>query len=350
MGKKQKERSEKAKIITILITNSAEEIMKLSIIVPVYNAEKHLDKTITNILEQTFTDFELLLIDDGSKDCSGSICDNWSKKDSRIKVIHQENTGVGGARNAGLEVAQGEYIGFVDNDDLIHPQMYEILLAFADKENADIVMSEEKKVGENWDGKTSYLDILSINYVLLDNKTQLQRLFSSSQKEGPYMAIWNKVYRKQLIGNVRFPLIGSEDLVFNSRLFGYDDRFVLIDENTNLYYWVQRGDSQFHNPQSSYRSNILKSYFLSVTELSEDCPEYSFFAKEKAMKIVLSTRYNFRNTQFKNQVKKDIKNNIKPLLKTFVSDKRIAFKNKFGLLVFYYLPITYSIFRKTTGD
>jgi glycosyltransferase involved in cell wall biosynthesis len=320
--------------------------MKLSIIVPVYNAEKYLDRTIKNILEQTFTDFELLLIDDGSKDCSCSICDNWSKKDSRIKVIHQENTGVGGARNTGLDIAQGEYIGFVDNDDLIHPQMYEILLGVADKENADIVMSEERKVDEHWDRIASYIEELSISYELLDKRAQFERLFSNSQKDGPYMAIWNKIYRKKMIGNVRFPLTGSEDMVFNSRLFRTDEKFVLIDENINLYYWVQRVDSQSHNSQSGYKSNILKSYFSTVIELSEDCPEYSFFAKEKAMKIVLSTRYNFRNTQFKNQVKKDIKNNIKPLLKTFVSDKRIAFKNKFGLLVFYYLPITYSIFRK----
>lgn len=323
--------------------------MKLSIIVPVYNAEKYLDRTIKNILEQTFTDFELLLIDDGSKDCSGSICDNWSKKDSRIKVIHQENTGVGGARNTGLDIAQGEYIGFVDNDDLIHPQMYEILLGVADKENADIVMSEERKVDEHWDRIASYIEELSISYELLDKRAQFERLFSNSQKDGPYMAIWNKIYRKKMIGNVRFPLTGSEDMVFNSRLFRTDEKFVLIDENINLYYWVQRVDSQSHNSQSGYKSNILKSYFSTVIELSEDCPEYSFFAKEKAMKIVLSTRYNFRNTQFKNQVKKDIKNNIKPLLKTFVSDKRIAFVHKIGLLLFYYLPFTYALFRRING-
>ena len=173
--------------------------MKLSIIVPVYNAEKHLDKTITNILEQTFTDFELLLIDDGSKDRSGDICDNWSKKDSRVKVIHQENTGVGGARNAGLEVAQGEYIGFVDNDDLIHPQMYEILLGIAEKENADIVMSFAALVNENEEVRFDSLDLYSINYKKVDALYLYSSLYSSSITDGPYRSIWNKIYKNSII-------------------------------------------------------------------------------------------------------------------------------------------------------
>ena len=323
--------------------------MKLSIIVPVYNAEKHLDKTITNILEQTFTDFELLLIDDGSKDCSGDICDNWSKKDSRVKVIHQENTGVGGARNAGLEVAQGEYIGFVDNDDLIHPQMYEVLLGIAEKENADIVMSFAALVNENEEVRFDSLDLYSINYKKVDALYLYSSLYSSSITDGPYRSIWNKIYKNSIIGNVRFPLIGAEDAVFNNRIYGLTEVFVLLDSDVNLYFWIQRQTSQYHDLNSGYQVQMLNSQVQMACELEEAFPEYSYFAKEKAMKIVLSTRYNFRNTQFKNQVKKDIKNNIKPLLKTFVSDKRIAFKNKFGFLFFYYLPFTYSLFRTING-
>ena len=123
--------------------------MKLSIIIPVYNAEQYLNNTISNIIQQTFTDFELLLIDDGSTDSSGQLCDEWSQKDSRIKVIHQKNMGVSEARNSGLRVTQGEYIAFVDNDDLINPQMYEILISIAEKESADIVMSKECEAYED---------------------------------------------------------------------------------------------------------------------------------------------------------------------------------------------------------
>lgn len=101
--------------------------MKLSIIVPVYNVEPYLRRCVDSILAQTFTDYELILVDDGSPDGCPAICDEYAQKDSRIKVIHKENGGVSDARNTGLNLAQGEYIGFVDGDDYIHPQMYEIM-------------------------------------------------------------------------------------------------------------------------------------------------------------------------------------------------------------------------------
>ena len=95
----------------------------LSIIVPVYNVEKYIERCIKSILNQSFTNFELILVDDGSPDNCGKICDEYKKKDSRIKVIHKKNGGLSDARNAGLNIATGKYIGFVDSDDIIHPQM-----------------------------------------------------------------------------------------------------------------------------------------------------------------------------------------------------------------------------------
>ena len=95
---------------------------KLSIIVPVYNVEQYLDKCIKSILNQTFKDFELILVDDGSIDNSGEICDEYAKKDSRVKVIHKKNGGLAAARNTGLIIARGDYVGFVDSDDWIEPR------------------------------------------------------------------------------------------------------------------------------------------------------------------------------------------------------------------------------------
>ncbi|HAQ0795523.1 TPA: glycosyltransferase, partial [Enterococcus faecium] len=100
---------------------------RISIIVPVYNVEKYLKKCVDSILGQTFTDFELLLIDDGSTDNSGSICDELAKTDNRIKVIHKENGGLSDARNIGIEVAKGDFIGFIDSDDYIDEDMYAFL-------------------------------------------------------------------------------------------------------------------------------------------------------------------------------------------------------------------------------
>ena len=193
--------------------------MKLSIIIPVYNAEQYLENTINCILSQTFSDFELILIDDGSRDKSGLISNQWAAKDSRIVVIHQKNTGIGGARNSGLLYASGEYVGFVDNDDIIHQQMYEVMVGISERENADIVMSFEKKVPENYIAENECLDVNSVQITKCDCGSIYQNMFSNSDVDGPYMAVWNKVYRRSILEGVRFPVFGAEDVAFNSRAF-----------------------------------------------------------------------------------------------------------------------------------
>ena len=100
----------------------------LSIIVPVYKAEKHLDRCVESILSQTYGNIELVLVDDGSPDACPAMCDSWAKRDWRVRVIHKKNNGASSARNAGLDMASGEYIGFVDADDFVEPDMYETLM------------------------------------------------------------------------------------------------------------------------------------------------------------------------------------------------------------------------------
>ena len=112
---------------------------KISIIVPVYNSEKYLPETAQSILKQSFSDFELILVDDGSKDGSGKICDQLAAKDTRVKVIHKTNGGICSARNAGLKMAAGEYIAFCDNDDIYLPELLEDNYALAKKYDADVV-------------------------------------------------------------------------------------------------------------------------------------------------------------------------------------------------------------------
>ena len=119
---------------------------KISVIVPVYKAEKFLSACIESILNQTYHDFEVILVDDGSPDSSGQICEEYAKKDSRIKVIHQKNAGVAASRNVGLDIAVGEYITFVDSDDYIQFQMYEKMLKCALDNDCDFVMCDCMKV------------------------------------------------------------------------------------------------------------------------------------------------------------------------------------------------------------
>ena len=122
---------------------------RVSIIVPVYNVEKYLSQCVESILAQTFTDYEVILIDDGSLDNSGSICDFYADRDPRIKVLHQKNGGVCKARNAGLDIAKGEYIAFCDSDDYCTPVWLERLIHTAQSENAELVVSGFHAVDEN---------------------------------------------------------------------------------------------------------------------------------------------------------------------------------------------------------
>ncbi len=204
----------------------------LSLIIPVYKAEKHLDRCIDSILRQTFGDWELLLIDDGSPDRCPEICEDFAEKDSRIQVIHQKNAGVSAARNKGLDLARGEWIGFVDADDWIEPDMFEVLLA--QSENADVVMC---------DALTAYDD----GRREPDTITQLpESCFLGHGDFFPSLlpefagAVWRCIYRRSLIEahGVRFPvgLKFSEDRIFNLYAMGFSQKVCYLKKPFYLRY------------------------------------------------------------------------------------------------------------------
>ena len=182
---------------------------KISIIVPVYNVEKYLRKCVDSILNQTFKDFELILVDDGSIDTSGKICDEYNLKDNRIKVIHKENGGLSSARNAGLDIAQGEYIGFVDSDDWIELDMYEKLYKICKENDTDVGI-----VGINYGGASEKKKSKKIE--IYSNKLILDDLVYNKGKEITWPA-WNKLWLKKVIGESRF----KEGRIYEDGLFLY---------------------------------------------------------------------------------------------------------------------------------
>ena len=114
----------------------------ISVIIPVYNAEKYLNRCLDSVLNNTYKNLEVILVDDGSTDMSGRICDEYAKKDCRIRVLHKENGGTARARNTGLKIAKGDYIAFVDNDDFVHPCFYEYMLSSMESSSADVAICE----------------------------------------------------------------------------------------------------------------------------------------------------------------------------------------------------------------
>ena len=179
----------------------------ISIIVPVYNTEKYLDRCIQSILAQTYTDFELLLIDDGSTDSSGALCDKYAEQDSRIRVFHKENGGVSSARNTGLDNAEGEYIIFVDSDDYMKSQMCEILYNKLIQEQADIVICGTEETGGGfWKPERNE------NYTKVSFYECFGELLQTELLSPP----WNKIFvKKQIKQRFRNDISFGEDLIFN---------------------------------------------------------------------------------------------------------------------------------------
>ena len=205
---------------------------ELSIIVPVYKVEKYLPRCIDSILAQTFGDFELILIDDGSPDGCGRICDEYARKDKRIVVIHQKNMGVSAARNAGLDIARGRYIGFVDSDDWIEPRMYEVMMDAIRENGADMAVCGVRYADE--DGKFTRADRLSEG--VYSRAGLLEDVFAMPNKLGGICC--NKVFDASKIASVRFKvgMTIAEDALYLFDCFMRIDGAVKIgDALYNVY-------------------------------------------------------------------------------------------------------------------
>lgn len=214
--------------------------MKLSIIVPVYQVEAHIDECITSILDQTFRDFELILVDDGSLDRCPAICDAYAQKDSRIRVIHQKNQGLSAARNTGLQAARGDYIGFVDSDDFIEASMYEKLLDNLEREKADISVCGRYKV---W-GDKKIQEQKSNVYKVMDS-AQALALMNTNVLGYFDVAAWDKIYKRSCFKGIEFPE-GKlcEDWFVMYKLF-FNARRIVYD-SIPLYNYRQRTGSITH--------------------------------------------------------------------------------------------------------
>lgn len=222
---------------------------KVSVIVTVYNIEKYISRCIESIINQTYNKMEILLVDDGSKDSSGTICDLYAKKDKRIRVIHKVNGGISSARNAALNVASGDYILFVDGDDWVHTEILSTVVPLIDKYNADIVSFDycivdqtvnERKITCNIKGVFSSD---KINYYI-------SHLFKADSLEQP---LWNKLYKRELFQNISFPESQLyEDMYTNLQILENCGTFVKCDAIG--YYYNHEGTSI---TRSSFKKNNL---------------------------------------------------------------------------------------------
>lgn len=250
----------------------------ISVIVPVYKVEKYLSRCIDSILEQTFKDFELILVDDGSPDNCGAICDEYALKDRRICVIHQKNAGVSDARNAGINIAKGEWLAFVDSDDWIHKDYLKILFSGTLKDT-DVVFC---------DRLVTYNDTeVDADYSKASFKSVSLKEIQANRVARTYA--WGKLYRRTSVADLRYisGAVRAQDVYFNDFFFDRNMKFRITD--AKLYYYCMRPDSAIHNNQAR---GILNSIWLILENLERiDDSEKRKRVIQRCYKHVLSMRY-----------------------------------------------------------
>lgn len=250
---------------------------KVSIIVPIYNVEKYIDRCMQTLINQTLQDIEIIMVDDGSPDNCPKLCDEYAQKDNRIKVIHKKNGGLSDARNAGLNIATGEYIAFIDSDDYTSTEAYETLYNKAKETNADIVFAGFKY--QNADGSIDKCFLLDHTF---DNHDAIIEFLSSMiydkkpRKDTVWMSVWNGIYKRELLekNRIRFKSERdylSEDIVFHTELIPLCKKIVCIPETFYNYCYngisltrkfnTKKIDSNFHLYEAL--TNTANKYGLS---------------------------------------------------------------------------------------
>lgn len=238
----------------------------ISVIVPVYKVEKYLDRCVKSIVNQTYRNLEIILVDDGSPDCCPAICDAWAEKDSRVKVIHKENGGLSEARNAGIEVSCGELIGFVDSDDWISIDMYQCLYETMKEDNSDVVACGVEMA---WEDGTPSRMLTKIGNCVLSKEEAMRAIIEESWLKQP---VWYKLYKMELVRDISFP-VGKyhEDVFWSYQVIGRANQVSVIDR-TGYYYW-QRSGSIMGEKYSIRRLDAIEAKVQRHAYISERFPE-----------------------------------------------------------------------------
>lgn len=296
----------------------AESFSLISVIIPVYNVEKYLSKCLDSVIRQTYKNLEIIVIDDGSTDSSAELCDKYSKTDSRIKVIHQKNGGLSFARNIGLSIAKGDYIGFVDADDWIHPDMYRHLIGIIEKYQADISTVEPIKVTNDVALEERYPEIKIVTFT----QQEYAKMYFKIGTQKILYYVWNRLYKRELFEknhfNKKFSI--GEDVVASYK--AWSKAHTIVVSNQPMYYYRQ---------QSGMTSSFNTDFFLltdvwdTIVELTNRrTPEYHEYA------VINRNRINFTllmelalSGEYKNKL---YKKEIGLLLKNLKACRKSLFK------------------------
>ncbi|MFB4168894.1 glycosyltransferase [Virgibacillus sp. JSM 102003] len=304
----------------------------ISIIVPVYNSSQYISKCIDSILAQTFQNFELILVNDGSTDQSGQICDQYAEKDSRIVVIHKKNGGVSSARNAGINTAMGEYISFVDGDDWVYKDLYLKLYELCTATNSDIsICSIYREVNG---------DVIHVKKEELikemDNTEAMKQLFT-----GKYFrfAVWAKLYKKSCFENIRYPEDRRlDDLPTTYKVFSNANKVVYTSYSGYIY--LLRENSIITSSYNEKKLDVFLGWDEIIAFMNENYPQLSEEYISCFVYYSMDHVYSILN-QVKDPVEKEkyivyIQRYIRKYYKEIIKNTRLSLKYKYLTILINY--------------
>lgn len=313
----------------------------VSVIVPVYNVEAYLAKCVQSLLDQTFSDLEILLVDDGSTDKSLAICDEYAAKDARIRVIHKENGGLSSARNAGIEAARGRYIGFVDSDDYVEPEMYERLYTLAEREGADIAIGSFRYCYADREKAFTVETAPSVC-------TGREALGRALRREGIANYVWTRLVRREIFdrglrfaeGRVFEDVHIMPEMLLAAEKVAVDDR--------PMYNYVKRAGSIATGDFSPRSMDCIWAYEYVAELVRERCPEYLPVAESRLYaayfyvldKLLKEPDFR-RHPQFA-PVMKYLRQNARQI----IGSPYRGWKRRLGMMILYVSPGLYRVFMR----
>ena len=311
----------------------------VSIIVPVYNAEKYLKKCLISILSQTYHSLEIILVDDGSTDSSGQLVEDYAKSDSRIKTIHQKNTGLSGARNAGLKIATGEYVTFIDSDDQIAPDMVKGLLTALQKSNTDIAMCSFKEIYPN--GKIKHFNHNCPTQIY----TTKDALAAMLQEKGFMLSTTMKLFPTKYFKNIKFPVNKlHEDVGTTYKLIMKAHKIIFIPDE--YYIYIHHNNSIINQSFNNRKFDLIELTDQMCDDIDAKYPDLKNITNERRMRARFSIlrQIPLSHPQFKNLV------NYLKTHKTYITNNPAATKaDKLALKLVLFNPrllqLAYKLFK-----
>lgn len=297
----------------------------VTIVVPVYKVEKYIDRCIKSILNQTYKNLEIILVDDGSPDNCGKICENYAQKDKRIKVVHKENGGLSDARNAGISISNGKYISFIDSDDYIDPEYIELLYKTIKKDKSDMAISSHKVIYENG----TVLEKATKEESILKPKEVLKRILYD---DGIDLSAWAKLYKIELFKEIRYPKGRLfEDAATTYKLVDKCEKISIISRST--YNYIIRGNSITNVNFSEKKMDLIISTEEMCNYVKKKYPDLEEATNRRLMYAYLSTLTQLVKSNEKNEnAEKKLYGYIKQNSKMILRDKNVPKRDKIAII------------------